>query len=73
MFRCQVTGKLSKPREKSVKLVSKTRRRDYYNGLPEGDPDRKVIATGFEIVEELTVTKETAKLVQEGKLELKRK
>lgn len=72
MFRCQVTGKLSKPHEKSVKLVSVSRPRQYFSG-PEGDPDRKLIATGSEIVQELTVTQETAKLIAEGKLELRRK
>jgi len=73
MFRCQVTGKLSKPGEKSVKVVLTKRPRQYWNNLPEGDPDRKVIAEGWEIVEELTVSKETARLIAEGKLELRKK
>lgn len=75
MFRCQVTGKLSKPNEKSVKLVSKTRPRSYpYLTGREGDENRKeMVAQGSEIVEELTVTKETAALVAAGKLELKKR
>lgn len=72
MFRCQVTGKLSKPKEKSVKLISQTRARQYFSGK-EGDPERKLIATGTEIVEELMVTQETAALIAQGKLQLRKK
>jgi hypothetical protein len=49
MFRCQVTGELSNPNEKPVKVVVQTREVQYKNHMNE------VIGTGWEIVKEISV------------------
>ena len=56
MFRCQVSGKLSQPREGAFKLVTKTRKREYFkNDIKTGLPVK--IGEGSEIVEEKIVCK----------------
>lgn len=54
MFRCAVTGKLSKPGEKCNKIVVERREKLYKR---EGE----VIARGWEIVREISVTEEGLK------------
>lgn len=56
MFRCQVSGKISEPREGAFKLVTKTRKKEYFkNDIKTGQPVK--IGEGTEIVEEKTVCK----------------
>ncbi len=55
MFICQLSGKLSKPGEKAVKLVTKTRPKVYFEKDKKTGEQRKV-GEGSEIVQELTVT-----------------
>ncbi len=61
MFYCQVLKKLSKPGQKCHKVVSKIKRKSYtrsYKDEETGKMVKEVIATGFEIVEELNATEE---------------
>lgn len=51
MFRCQVTGKLSKIGEKCNKIVTERRERLYKR-------DGEVIARGWEVVREISATDE---------------
>lgn len=51
MFRCQVTGKLSKPGQKCNKIVVERREKLYKR---EGE----VIARGWEVVREISATDE---------------
>jgi hypothetical protein len=55
MFICAVTGKVSEPREKMIKVVVETRPRTYLNWNADGD---EVVSHGSEIVREIGVTKE---------------
>lgn len=64
MFIDGVTGKVSKPKQKAEKLVTKTRPKSYYN--KNGDK----ISEGWEIVEEVLVTRETMELVKTGKVKI---
>ena len=52
MFRCAITGRVSRPGDKLIKIVVGTRPKTYKNELDE------VIGTGSEIVKELGVSKE---------------
>lgn len=57
MYRCEVSGKLSQPNERAYKLVTKTRKREYFKDDPKtGQPVK--IGEGFEIVEEKVVCKD---------------
>lgn len=60
MFRCQVSGKVSAPREKAYKIVTKTRNKTYtltrFN--QEEKTEFEVNFQGSEVVEELTVCEE---------------
>ena len=57
MFKCQISGRISEPGEASFKLVTKTRKRDYFkNDVKTGLPVK--IGEGWEIVEEKQVCKE---------------
>lgn len=69
MFKCQVTGKVSRSGEKALKLVIKSRSKVYYgpakdeegNTILDGITGEVVlnkIGEGKEIVKELTVTQE---------------
>lgn len=65
MFKCQVSGKLSSPGEKSFKLISKTRKKEYFkNDAKTGQPIK--IGEGFEIVEELTVCEDVYRASTSG-------
>jgi len=55
MFICAITGKVSEPREKMIKVVVETRPRTYTNYNILGD---EVISKGWEIVKEVGVTRE---------------
>lgn len=55
MFRCQVSGKVSKSGERAFKLVTKTRVKDYFRRNKEGELVK--IGQGTEIVEEKIVSK----------------
>jgi hypothetical protein len=60
MFKCDVTGKLSQPREKSYKVVTKTRNKTYQEKRYNQEEKEEYFVTfeGQEIVEELTVCEE---------------
>lgn len=58
MFRCQVTGKVSQPGEKSHKVVTKTRPKTYTNRVMRGDKEVVITSQGWEIVQELVVCEE---------------
>jgi hypothetical protein len=80
MFRCQVTGKISKKGEGQIKLTVQSRPKAYFGFLRDeegkvvfqrdgegnvlrdenGNPKKTMVQVGqgFEIVKELTVTKE---------------
>jgi hypothetical protein len=63
MFRCQKTGKLSKPGEKPVRVVIETREKTYT--IPARDPRKDPKVThGWEIVRELLVLPEVAAQLQ---------
>lgn len=48
MFRCEVTGRVTEPREGMTKIVIETREKTYNNGVSE--------STGFEVVREMKVS-----------------
>lgn len=50
MFKCQITGKMSRPGDKCNKVVTEVRERVYLND--EGE----VVGRGFEIVKEVNAT-----------------
>jgi hypothetical protein len=58
MFKCELCNRSSQPREKSHKLVTKTRPRDYVNEHKRGLDKIKVTTHGWEIVEEIQVCKQ---------------
>jgi hypothetical protein len=66
MFRCQMTGKLSKPGESPQKLVTKIRKKTYFRtnkktGLQE------IVGHGHEIAQEVLISQSHhAKLIAEG-------
>lgn len=63
MFRCQKTGKLSKPGEKPVRVVVATREKTYQ--IPSKDPRKEPrTSQGWEIVKELLVLPEVAAQMQ---------
>lgn len=65
MFRCQVSGKVSKPREKSFKVVVETRPKTYYKEDKNGQ--LKKVGEGYETVKELTVREEIYNQMMKGK------
>ena len=66
MFRCQLTGKLSKPNEKGVKIVTKTRQKTYTNVLKRGEREITITSEGYEIVEEKLVLASVAAKLNKG-------
>jgi hypothetical protein len=65
MFKCQVSGKNSKPREKGVKIVTKTRPKLYFGERLNRETKKMEvvqIGEGHEIVQEKLVLKEIAAL-----------
>ena len=60
MFKDQMTGKTSKPGEKAIKVVTKTRNKIYT------DENEVILGRGVEIVKEIMVTAETAKMMEAG-------
>ena len=60
MFVCSVSVKVSKSGEKSYKLVTKTRRKDYYEDRTDekGITRNLLVGNGWETVEEKVVCKE---------------
>ncbi len=59
MFKCQISGKFSKPREKSHKITVETRDKIYFeNKLDKDDINTQVMFKGIEIVKEFTVCEE---------------
>jgi site-specific recombinase XerC len=63
MFKCEITGKTSKPGEKMIKAVAYTRVRHYYEY--DGDGARCLVGVGSEIVHELRCSKAGASLFAE--------
>lgn len=61
MFRCEITGKLSKTGEKLHKVVVSTRQREYREWVYNEDTRRSeelVVGHGWEIVRELNASEE---------------
>ena len=61
MFRCEVTGKMSKQGEKLHKVVVSTRQREYKEWVYNEDTRRSeelVVGHGWEIVRELNASEE---------------
>lgn len=61
MFKCAITGKITKAGEKQYKLTTKTKPKVYYKTvLDEKTREEKVIeiGRGFEIVKEISVSEE---------------
>jgi deoxyribose-phosphate aldolase len=59
MFKCQVTGKISKPREKMNRIVIATRDKVYTKKiLEDGELVELEIGRGYEIVKEIAATDE---------------
>lgn len=59
MFRCALTGQMSKSKEKPVKVVLETRRREYINYYENEKGDRiQFISTGSEIIREVSARAE---------------
>lgn len=59
MFRCQLSGKVSKPGEKGIKIVTKTRKKNYFK-LDEKTNELVKVSEGWEIVQEKLVLKSEA-------------
>lgn len=56
MFRCQLTGEISLPKEKPVRVVVKTRNKKYEHRYKNEEGDVVNYTTeGFEIVKEVVV------------------
>lgn len=66
MYKCQISGKVVGPRESAHKLVTKTRKKDYYGPLKDKEgkivreldgitPKLVKVGEGWEIVEEKIV------------------
>lgn len=71
MYKCQLTGKLSEPRQKAVKIITKTRPMQYWGERMNQETkkmEKVIIATGWEIVEELTVLPEAAEQYLNGEI-----
>lgn len=69
MYRCFITGKLSKPGEKPHKLVIETRDRTYYGWVHNEETEQLEhlpVGKGWEIVKEVNVSDEGLKLWQEA-------
>jgi hypothetical protein len=65
MFKCQITGKMSKPGEKSNKLVLETREKVYYGFVLNEETEEMEeveVGRGFEVVKEVNATDEGAKI-----------
>lgn len=65
MFKCQITGKLSKPNEKVTKLVVETREKTYTKWVRDEDTNQwseVFVNKGWEIVKELSACSEGAAL-----------
>jgi hypothetical protein len=61
MYRCQITGKNSKPGEPLNKVVAATRPREYIRKVKNDETlawEDKVVGRGSEIVRELDLTQE---------------
>lgn len=55
MFRCELTGEVSEPREKPVKVVVATRNRTYSNFVRGEEGWEEKVTYGTEIVKEVSV------------------
>lgn len=62
MFKCELCGKTTKAGEKQTKKVIETRNKIYSNILPNG---KEKISDGYEIVKEINVCEECARLEEE--------
>lgn len=63
MFKCQVTGRFSKPGEKCNKIVISTREKSYYEKVMEdGEEVELEIGRGWEIVKEINATEEGVRI-----------
>ena len=57
MYRCPICNKLSAPRERSVKLVTETRPKEYYEEIRGR---MHLVGVGREIVKEVMMCRECA-------------
>lgn len=68
MFRCAITGRLSRPGDKPNKIITKTRVKEYFESRYNEDTDRYEnvkVGTGWEIVEEVLATDEGLRVWKE--------
>lgn len=65
MFICQVSGRVSKPREKSYRVVVETRPKSYFREMKDGT--KKKVGEGHEIVRELVVCEKVYLDMSKGK------
>ena len=59
MFKCEITGKFSKPGDKAIRLVTEYRERFYMSQNADGEEDfenGEVVGSGMEIQKEINVT-----------------
>jgi hypothetical protein len=64
MYKCQVTGRMSRPGEKCNKIVTATRERIYYTKFRNEETGRwedVEVGRGWEIVKEINATDEAFK------------
>lgn len=65
MFRCQLTGEVSEPKEKPVRVVTQTRPRTYVNFVRDEELKvHKVETQGSEIVKEIVIRAKNLHLVR---------
>ena len=57
MFRCQLCNRLSAPRERSCKIVTETREKEYFSEIRGR---MHLVGTGTEIVKEAVLCRECA-------------
>jgi hypothetical protein len=57
MFICSMTGRLSQPGEKPIRVIVKRREREYLN------PDGQVVGHGWEIEKEILICEDAVKML----------
>jgi hypothetical protein len=68
MFKCQITGKMSRPGEKANKIIVETRPKTYYGWFlneETGKMEHHEVARGWEIVKEVNATDEGLRIWKE--------
>lgn len=71
MFKCEVTGRMSKPGDKCIKIVVERREKVYtrfFRNEETNKYEEHEVGRGWEIVKEINATEAGAKLWQEQNL-----